>query len=97
MIMVMIAVMVMVVVVIMVVVMIMVTMMSKAFFFVGPRVHFLTIIERLVKVWAPAVLVIALSHVGVVVRILRGILSSKVVQLGHEAHLLDWFPLNFGF
>lgn len=67
-------------------------------FLFGPRVHLLCIVEAsIVLTWAPALIMVVMSLVVVVVALVMGVLSCEVVQFGHVAQLIDWFPLNFRF
>lgn len=74
------------------------TIDETGLFLFGPRVHLLCIVEAsIVLTWAPALVMVVMSLVVVVVALVMGVLSCEVVQFGHVAQLLDWFPLNFRF
>lgn len=74
---------------------------------VGPcvRVHLLTIMVAIILMvvvavnvaGAPTLLLLASGICCVLPVVVSGIICLEAIQLGHVAHLVDWFPLDFAF
>lgn len=76
---------------------VLVVALTKTGLLFGPRVYLLCIAITSSVVRAPALELVETRGALVLIRVIIGVISSETVLFGHIAHLLDWFPLKFGF